>query len=126
MYWYTESASLNLIGETIKRSTDLRRLPLFSGSDRANDNIIGLINGQFICSEFEHTVISKIYPEMNAEVKAVCSSSIPSYYGYFSGTVTLLLTAMPSLEKQQQLKLVTEKIANDIYFNDIQKARRMQ
>lgn len=122
--WYATSPTLSVVGDAVTKSADLRRLPLFSSIDTANSNVISLINGQFVCQDFSDTVLTKIYPEMAAEVKATCAASIPSYYGYFSGTVTMLLSQKPTYEKQQQLKLVAEKLSNDIYFFDIGKNKR--
>lgn len=95
------------------------RLPLFTADETSNNEIIKLINGQYSCVKFDSTMISKIYPELSASIKGMCRSGIPSYYGYFSGFVGVFLSTYPSPERQAQLKLLTDKLANDIYFHDV-------
>lgn len=95
------------------------RLPLFTNNDESNSQIIKLINGQFTCVGFTKTLVSKIYPELGDSIKSICRSSIPSYYGYFSGYVEVYVSESPSVERELQYKLFVEKLANDIYFRDV-------
>jgi hypothetical protein len=95
------------------------RVALFTNIDENNDDVIRLINGQFSCSKFSTTLLSKVHTNLNTRVKMVCRSSIPSYYGYFSGYVTLYLGQYVSQEKIDQLRVATDKLATDIYFRDV-------
>lgn len=112
--------------EQHSKHNDSNRLPLFTSVDESNAEIIKLINGQFACSTFKVSLESKIYPQLLKTVKSVCRSSIPSYYGYFSGYLQVYLNEEPNAEKQLQLKLIIEKIANDIYFKDVLPTQRSE
>jgi hypothetical protein len=101
------------------RKSGANRLPLFTNIDDSNADVIRLINGQFTCSKFDTTLLSRINPELKASVKMVCNSSIPSYYGYFSGFIVFFLGENLSPERQSQLKLVADKLATDVYFRDV-------
>jgi hypothetical protein len=118
IYYFGDDPLLNQI-DTDSRKASNNRLPLFTNLDDSNADVIRLINGEFSCTQFKDTLLSRIYPELNGTVKMVCRSSIPSYYGYFSGFVGVFLNESLSAEKQVQLKLVTDKIATDIYFRDV-------
>ncbi len=125
MFFSGDSPSLAEISERAKQ-TDSNRLPLFTSVDENNAEVIKLINGQFTCTSFQSTLESKIYPQLLKSVKSVCRSSIPSYYGYFSGYLQIYLSEDPNAEKQLQMKLITEKLANDIYFKDVLPTQRSE
>ncbi len=123
MYFFAGDPVLT---ELVDRSNqmDSNRLPLFTSIDENNIEIIKLINGQFSCIAFNQTLEAKIYPQLAKSVRSVCRSSIPSYYGYFSGYLQIYLREEPNSEKQLQLKLIVEKLANDIYFKDVLPTQR--
>lgn len=102
------------------------RIPLFSFMETNNSNVIKLINGQFNCVPFTDTNVSILYPELNSIFKHTCRASIPSYYGYFSGYITVYLSEAPNEEKAQQLRLVMEKLANEIYFKDVVRTQKLE
>jgi hypothetical protein len=93
--------------------------PSFTNLQDGNEEIIRLINGQFSCSKFAGSLLSKIYPELDAQVAFTCKSSIPSYYGYFSGYIVVFIKNPLSLERESQLKISIEKLANEVYFRDV-------
>jgi hypothetical protein len=94
-------------------------VPMFTSDEKHNASTIHLINGQFNCQRFEDTLSAKIYPDLSMNTKSICKSSIPSYYGYFSGYIAVFMNIVPSQEQEEQLKLATEKLATDIYFRDV-------
>jgi len=95
------------------------RLPIFSQNDENNDEVIKLINGNFSCSNFNDTLQARLTPEMSSTVKMICRSSVPSYYGYFSGFVTVYLNEQYSIDRQAHLKITTDRLSVDIYFKDV-------
>ena len=117
VYFFGDSAELN--NTKIRAEYSSSRLPMFTGNEDNNKDIIKLINGEFTCVPFEKTLQAKIYPELSTVVRAMCMSSIPSYYGYFSGFVVAYISEPPSDERQLQYKLFIEKLANDVYFRDV-------
>lgn len=116
--FYASDVALRRANETSMRVSS-GRIPLFTNMDVSNAAIIQLINGHFACVPTTTTLLGQLYPEITASNKAACRASIPSYYGYFSGYVTFFLSEMPSNAKEAQVKLIIEKLANDIYFRDV-------
>ncbi len=121
------STDQSLIG-SVAFDTESRfsRIPLFSFSEKAAENAIKLINGEFNCIPFSETSIGVLYPELGDIFKYVCRSSIPSYYGHFSGFVAVYLTEQPSAAKQAQLEITLQKLSNEIFFEDVVRTRRFQ
>lgn len=125
MFFTSDEGTLSELGDR-SNQVDSNRLPLFTSADDNNTDIIRLINGQFTCSPFSSTLEAKIYPQLSTAVKSVCRSSIPSYYGYFSGYLQIYLSETPNSEQQLQFKLIVEKLANDIYFKDVLPTQRVE
>lgn len=118
LYFFGDDQTLTPV-VTRAISTGSDRVPLFTGNDQSNLHTIRLINGQFACIPFDQSLFGKLYPELNDTVKTICRTSIPSYYGYFSGYIEAYLTEVPSPERELQFKLFIEKLANEIYFRDV-------
>lgn len=124
IHFFADDVTVSQPGEAVRRGGS-NRLPLFTGDQQNDSEVIKLINGGFSCGQFDQTLLSKIYPELKKPVKAVCLASIPAYYGYFSGYIVVFLSEVPVPERQLQLKLITEKLANDIYFKDVLSGQRV-
>lgn len=118
VFFFGTDATLNAIDRS-SRASGHDSLPMFTSDEKHNISTIRLINGQFSCTKFPETLLSKIHRDLNVSVKAICSSSIPSYYGYFSGYLTVFLGAVPTPEQELHLKIVIEKLSTDIYFRDV-------
>lgn len=102
------------------------RSPIFSQNDENNIEVIKLINGNFSCSSFHDTLQARLTPEMGSTAKMICRSSIPSYYGYFSGFVTVYLNEQYSVDRQAMLKITTDRLSVDIYFRDVLPTQKRQ
>jgi len=118
VFFYGDDAALNAIDKSARIAGN-NSIPMFTSDERHNSATISLINGHFGCMKFSEMLLSKIYPEMNSSVRVVCKSSIPSYYGYFSGYVAVFLSSELGPGQEDQLKVVIEKLATDIYFRDV-------
>lgn len=118
VYFFGDDSTLNSVDRT-SRAAGNNSLPMFTSDERHNTTTVRLINGQFTCSKFSETLLSKIHTELNLSVKSICSSSIPSYYGYFSGYVAVFLSSELSSEREEQIRVVIEKLATEIYFRDV-------
>jgi hypothetical protein len=125
VFFYSPDSSL-VSSVAFDTQSRFSRTPLFSFAEISNANIIKLINGQFVCGPFADTNLSILYPELNSIFKYACRASIPSYYGYFSGYIAVYLSEAPSKEKQQQLRLVMENLANEIYFKDVVRTQKLE
>jgi hypothetical protein len=118
VFFFGDDPLLNSVDRNA-RVAGTNSVPMFTSDELHNTTTIRLINGQFTCQKFQDMLISKIYPDLGTSVKAVCKASIPSYYGYFSGYLAMFLTSVPSTAQEEQLKVVVEKLATDIYFRDV-------
>jgi hypothetical protein len=125
IYFFGDDPILIQVDAESKKASN-NRLPLFANLDDSNADMIKLINGQFTCTKFSDTLLSRIYPELNSSVKMMCRASIPSYYGYFSGFVGVFLGENLSPEKLAQLKVITDKIATEIYFRDVIPTQKLE
>lgn len=94
-------------------------LPLFSRTQENNRQMVKLLNGEFDCSPYTPDLLSAALPEANPRTVAICQGSLPPYYGYFSGFVTIFLSVDPSLEYQIFLKSNLDLLSTEIYFKDI-------
>lgn len=123
IYFFSDDAALNdSLGRLVQAGST--RLPIFTANIETNEQAIRIINGQFSCVPFESSLLAKIYPELQPSIKAICRTSIPSYYGYLSGYIEAYITEAPSPERELQYKLFIEKLANEIYFRDVAEAQR--
>lgn len=95
------------------------QLPLFTKNEENNRQIVKLINGEFSCVPYSTTILAKTAPILNRTVVSVCRASLPPYYGYFSGFLTIYLTDDPDVERQLRLKSALETLAAEIYFKDV-------
>ncbi len=100
-------------------SISINRYPIFSTQEESNAEAIQLINGEFTCTSFSKTPVARLIPEMANTVKTTCRISIPSYYGYFSGFITIFLETAPDTVQQEQIKLIFSSLATHIYFKDV-------
>lgn len=89
-------------------------LPLFSKETDANQRIIRLINHEFDCSPYSETLPSKTIPKTNKIVNTVCSIAIPPSYGYFVGYVTVYLSQVPTIEEQNNIRLLIKEFSDSI------------
>jgi hypothetical protein len=95
------------------------RLPLFSSSKENNRQVVKMINGEFFCTPYLETTLAKSQPGLLKETTTACRASLPPYYGFFSGFVTVFLKNDPTLEQQHVLRSEIEAIATEIYFKDV-------
>lgn len=118
LFYYSDNNTLKASQLEIMQTGDLR-LPLFSSLEENNAEVIKLINGQFSCMPFSATMLSKINPELNGVIHTVCRVSIPSYYGYFSGYVSVYFSENISTARQEQYKSTLEGLTTTVYFRDV-------
>lgn len=93
-------------------------LPLFSTDVLNNKRLVGIINGEFICSSYAETVAAQTAPETKKYVSTVCVSGIPPYYGAFSGIVNIYLHRIPTQEEVDQIRVMSRNISVLVYDTD--------
>lgn len=94
-------------------------IPLFTSDEKNNENIVGVINGEFACSDYTSGGNSALFPGLENRFPFVCRTSLPPYYGQFSGYVTIALNRVPTQPELDALKAETLNISTEIYFRDV-------
>lgn len=95
-YAIIDSTALNAIYQMFIE-TSVVDVPLFREDRRDNDNILRLMNGEFVCVPFKDSSAYRYAPTAEVYVKYVCGIAIPpNQYNNFSGILTLYLNSTPS------------------------------
>ena len=92
---------------------------LFGDVPEDNRQLIGLINGEFVCTPYDGTLIQRLAPDTSKYIKYTCSNGIPAAYGRFKGIISLYLTRQPKADEQEQLKIVARSLSTLIFDNDL-------
>lgn len=116
IFWYSDDPF-------VQKTLDMQfannyGIPLFSSEEKNNENIVGVINGEFSCSAFADGN-SALYPGLGTRMPTVCRASLPPYYGQFSGFLTVSLNRVPTPDELIALKSMILGLATEIYFRDI-------
>lgn len=93
-------------------------LPLFDTNVSNNKRLVGIINGEFICSPYADTVSAETAPATKKYIQTACISGIPPYYGAFSGIVNIYLTRQPTPEEVDQIRVLSRNISVLVYDSD--------
>ena len=105
--------------DPLGRYAQIQRLPLFTKNEENNRQMVKLINGEFHCVPYTQTTLAKAAPNINQDVVTICRASLPPYYGFFSGFVSVMLRIDPDVETQIRLRTTIESLATEIYFRDV-------
>lgn len=121
IYWYSNDP-------VIQKSLDTQYvsrfgIPLFTAEEKNNENMVGIINGEFACSPYAEGN-SGLYPGMETRMPSVCRASLPPYYGQFSGFLTISLSRSPTPDEVINLKSTALALATEIYFRDVVPANK--
>jgi len=118
IYWYSDDAQ---VMKQLDSSFSGRYggIPLFTSDEKNNENIVGVINGEFACATYEDGGNSALFPNLGSRFPYVCRASLPPYYGQFSGYVTIALNRVPVQTELDALKAETLNISTEIYFRDV-------
>jgi hypothetical protein len=100
-------------------SNKLVDTPLFNDSEINNQRLINLINGEFVCTDFDNTMAATIFPNASRDVEIVCSVSIPPYYGRFSGYMNVYLSRQPTPTDLIYIKQLSRDISLRVFEIDI-------
>lgn len=101
------------------RSNGTDILPLWSVNQDLNNQIIRLINGEFYCVPFNNTLLYSLRPDLGQEVKMVCRASLPPYYGYFSGFITVYINRELNINEILYLQTLTKDLSTLVYREDV-------
>ena len=117
LYWYSEDLSISKVLDSYFAER-YGGVPLFTSEEKNNENIVGVINGEFACSMYADGN-SSTFPGLVKRIPYICRVSIPPYYGQFSGYISLALTRIPTQDELITLKSEALTISTEIYFRDV-------
>lgn len=122
VYWYAPDQSIQT-KLTELFSDRFGGFPLFTSDEKNNENVVGVINGEFSCAPYDKGY-EAVYPSMAHRFPFICQTSLPPYYGAFSGYITVALNRAPLPAELDALKIETLNLSTDIYFRDILPANK--
>lgn len=94
-------------------------IPLFTSDEKNNETVVGVINGEFACAPYNESGSTTVFPNLASRFPTVCRTSLPPYYGQFSGYVMIALNKVPTPEELDSIKAETLNISTEIYFRDV-------
>lgn len=97
---------------------------LFGEDEAANQRLVNLINGQFVCIRTLDVPAEQIIKSLSQHSLATCLAPIPPGYGDFIGFINVFLRRQPTGAEILLLENVTRQISLDIYQRDIVKSTR--
>jgi hypothetical protein len=116
--WYSDDASVQRQLETLFNGR-YGGIPLFTSDEKNNESIVGVINGEFACSAYNEGGNASLFPGLGNRFPYVCRTSLPPYYGQFSGYITVSLNRVPTPQELDSIKGETLNISTEIYFRDV-------
>lgn len=122
IYWYSDDANI------MKQLNNLFEgryggVPLFTSDDKNNSSVVSVINAEFTCGPSPDAGVSYFIPGLSTRLPYICKSSVPPFYGQFSGYIVAALNRAPSQVEIDFIKAETVDIASEIYFRDISPKR---
>lgn len=118
IHWYSDDSQVMTRLETLF-SGRYGGIPLFTSDEKNNENIVGVINGEFACNTYTDGGNAALFPGLENRFPFVCRTSLPPYYGQFSGYVTVSLNRIPTQPELDAIKAETLNISTEIYFRDV-------
>ncbi len=112
---YSSIDNIGLKMEYAQAYGSSQELPLFNSDVTNNKRLVGIINGEFICSPYAETIVGQTQPETRKYVNTICISGIPPYYGSFSGIVSIYLKRQPTSEEVDQVRAISRNISVLVY-----------
>jgi len=95
--------------------------PLFDSIQKNNDQMIAVLNNQFVCQKTDDSVYH-IIPDLSKNMPWLCRLAVPPYVGEFAGFITIGLVRQPQPTEIEALKIELTRISIELYLRDV--ARR--
>lgn len=115
-FWYLESAQEEKIRN---KAALLVPQPVFNEDGQNTQQILSVLNTEFVCVPTKDTIFYKLFPEIEPEMPLICRMSIPPIYGHVNGILTFGLTRKPNQTEMISLRQMASEISNQIYMRDI-------
>lgn len=120
-YWKLDDPEVSIIKQ---KAAQLLPQAVFDYDDKNTQQMVAVLNNEFICTKFEDTIYMRHFPEMLTRMPFVCRAAIPPFYGRFVGILTFGLSRQPTQNELGALKLEASRLSIYIYINDVIKKNR--
>ena len=109
--------------ESAVRAKSATLLPqaVFDYDPKNTQQMVAILNNEFVCSRFQDTVYQRFFPDLNKRMPVICRVAIPPFYGRFVGILTIGLNAAPTKEEQDSIRIEASRIAVEVYLRDVVK-----
>ncbi len=99
------------------------RLPdaAFDDDAQSVQQLIGILNNEFVCSRFEDTALFHFSPQLKESMPYVCSIAVPPFYGRMLGILTFGLATRPTQSEHAAIRAEATRLAVELYLHDIAK-----
>jgi len=116
---YLDSRDRELKEIFVKSGIQNVELPVFTQNQYSNKRFISMINGEFVCNDYQPNMLAAEIPQSNTKIKHICATGIPPYYGRFIGLVGIFLNRVPTSEEVDQLRVLTKKLSLIVYEREL-------
>jgi hypothetical protein len=92
---------------------------LFDTDRKNNEQMISVLNNQFLCTPTAETTFARILPDMPKKLPYVCRLAVPPYVGEFAGFITIALSRQATASELEALKIELTRISIELYLRDV-------
>lgn len=92
---------------------------VFDYDAKNTQQMVAILNNEFVCAKFQDTVYQRFFPDLGKRMPIVCRLAIPPFYGRFVGILTIGLSAIPTKEENDSVRLEASRLAVEIYLRDV-------
>lgn len=118
IFWFSDDSSIQRSLDALYLNRNAK-IPLFSSDQKNNEEIVSVINGEFTCTKYDDAANKSIFPGLKDKFPFICRTSLPPYYGQFSGYIAFVLHSLPDTTALDKIKSEAISLATEIYFRDI-------
>jgi hypothetical protein len=116
LFWYLDDPYVSVIKQ---RVANMLPTAVFDDDQKNTEQLVAVLNNNFVCSKFEDTVYQRHFPEIRERMPYICRIAVPPFYGRFVGLLTFGLRAEPTKEQLAQLKLEASRLSIQMYLRDV-------
>lgn len=116
--FYSEDLTITANYEAIA-AKHIAGIRLFTNEEKNDAQIVRLMNGEWICLKTDDTMYATLAPDIPRRAPVMCRTSLPPYYGEFSGFIEIGLYSNVHPQTLEQIKLDAVKISNTIFIRDL-------
>jgi hypothetical protein len=116
-YWFLNNAQEEFNKQMQEHLPDAA----FDDDSASVQQLIGVLNNEFVCVKFESTPLSHTHPKLKTVTPVVCSIAVPPFYGRMLGILTIGLAQTPTPQEHAAIRLEATRLAVEIYLHDIAK-----